>query len=120
MVVIDTRNCCFEATINGTLYEMGIGGIHGNYFFIDKVIAGVTIFNIKNDILSIVQFNIIDEGKGYGRIFYELLRDYAKNTYGCKKAYAKSLTGKGNGFFEHMGLTNDDGKKCPEMRWGNI
>lgn len=120
--MIDTKNCHFIITKNNTVYEMTKGDANGNYFLVNKITVGLTIFNIKNDELRINIFEIKDDcrGKGYGRIFYELLTEYAKTYFGCTKVIANQLTGLGNGFFDHMGLNNTDGKKYPDMRWGNI
>ena len=120
--MIDTKNCQFTVTKNGTTYEMTKGDASGNYFLVNKISVGLALFNIKNGELRINNFIIKDElrGMGFGRIFYELLKEYAKTQFDCKKVIAKELTGEGNGFFGHMGLNNTDGKKYPDMRWGSI
>jgi hypothetical protein len=117
---IDTKRCHFEEIKNGIKYTMTVSGSSGNYFCIDDKSVGLVIFDIKNLELRICQFQINPKHKGYGRIFYELLRDYAKNTYKCNKVIASSLTEEGNGFFEHMGLTHADKQKDPDVRWGDI
>jgi N-acetylglutamate synthase-like GNAT family acetyltransferase len=122
MVTIDTKTCHFSQTKNGKNYEMTKGDFNGNYFLINKKPVGLCLFNIKNTRLTIINFiiNPTEQKKGYARIFYEMLIDYAKNNYGCTEVYAIELTEDGNGFFNHMGLKKTDGKKYPDLRWGTI
>jgi len=125
---IDTKQDSFIQSRQGITYEMTKHQIidefsmDGNVFKVNGKEVGLTIFDIKENTLTIVNFDFNtpvfgnQRWNGFGKIFLELLIDYSKKKYNCEKICAIDLTQEGYGFFTHMGFISiDDDKLCKKI-----